>query len=200
VSGHSLHKILRAALTLILTAVMLIAAGGGVGRVDAAFSPAGWQPATNRSVEVEIRADTYGLPLHADEWTAAYSKPAVRLERGDRIEFDFQIEQYGDYVLSMDVLADPDLISAPEGVLRIDGQLPAGDVPRVVFPVFYQNRTNQFPLDRYGNQILIPQQRLMEWTKMPLRDVTFSRNMPVTLFLEAGRHSLSLEITKSRFI
>jgi ABC-type glycerol-3-phosphate transport system substrate-binding protein len=148
------------------------------------------------SAAIEISADAFGRPLQKDEWTAAYPKPAVRLERGDRIEVSFEVKEYGDYILSMDVLAGPDLIGAPEGELRIDNQLPAADVPRVVFPVFYQNRADEFPLDRYGNQILIPQQRLMQWTRMPLRDVTFSRSLPVMVYLEAGRHSLSLEMTK----
>lgn len=145
---------------------------------------------------LEISADAFGMPLQNDEWTAAYPKPALRLERGDRIEVSFEVEEYGDYLLWMDVLAGPDLIGAPEGELRIDNRLPAADVPRVVFPVYYQNRADEFPLDRYGNQILIPQQRLMQWTRMPLRDVTFSRNLPVMVYLEAGRHSLSLEMTK----
>ena len=145
---------------------------------------------------LEISADAFGVPLHKDEWTAAYPKPAVRLERGDRIEVSFEVGDYGDYLLSMDVLAGADLIGSPEGELRIDDELPAADVPRVVFPVYYQNQADEFPLDRYGNQILIPQQRLMQWTRMPLRDVTFSRSLPVLVFLEAGRHSLSLEITK----
>ncbi len=186
---------LRLALALLL-AGMLPAGGSGA---HAFFHPTPSSPsheASSPTHQIEIRADAYGLPLHMDEWTAAYPKPAVRLERGDRIQVEFQIEQSGDFILSMDVLAGANLIGAPEGVLRVNDQLPAADVPRVVFPVFYQNQTDQFPLDRYGNQILIPQQRLMLWTRMPLRDVTFSRSLPVTVFLESGTHSLSLEITK----
>ena len=86
---------------------------------------------------LEISADAFGMPLHKDEWTAAYPKPAVRLERGERIAVSFEVEEYGDYLLSMDVLAGADLIGAPEGELRIDDELPAADVPRVVFPVYY---------------------------------------------------------------
>lgn len=145
---------------------------------------------------IEIRAETYGLPLQQDEWTEAYPRAAVRLEHGQRIQAEFKIEQAGDFVIYMDTLAGSDLIGAPEGELRIDGQLPAADVPRIVFPVLYQSQGDEFPLDRYGNQILIPQQRLMQWSKMPLRDVTFSRRLPVTVFLQPGSHSLSLELTK----
>ncbi|MFN7036333.1 MAG: extracellular solute-binding protein [Bellilinea sp.] len=189
---------LKKGLALLLIGLMLLETG----RVHAGLNhalPAGIKApaaAASQQDRIEIRADAYGLPLHEDEWTAAYPKPAVRLQRGERIEVDFQVEQYGDYILYMDALAGPDLIGAPEGEIRINGQLPAADVPRVVFPVFYRNREDQFPLDRYGNQILIPQQRLMEWTKMPLRDATFTRSLPVTIYLDPGRHSLSLELTK----
>ncbi|MEW6504793.1 MAG: hypothetical protein AB1457_12595 [Chloroflexota bacterium] len=187
--------ILRVGLALVLAGLMPAGTRGASAFGQPSHLP---QPAQVSKPQntLEIRAETYGLPLHNDEWTAAYPKPAIRLERGQRIEVEFQVEEYGEYLLFMDVLAAPDLIGAPEGVLQVDGQLPAADVPRVVFPVYYQNESDQFPLDRYGNPILIPQQRLMAWSRMPLRDVTFSRSLPVTLFLEAGRHSLSLEITK----
>lgn len=154
--------------------------------VSSSVSPAG----------IEIRADAFGLPLHQNEWTAAYPKPAVRLERGDRIEAVFEVEQAGDYTISMDVLAGEDVATAPEGILMINGQLPSADVPRLVFPVFYQNTSDEFPLDRFGRQILIPRQRLMQWSAMPLRDVNYGRRLPVAVYLSAGTHSISLTLTK----
>lgn len=189
-------RILKVWLVHILVGMMLFHTGGGHAFAKPALPSFGAGNAVPEFDLIEMSAETYGLPLWQDEWTAAYPKAAVRLERGDRIDITFDVKEYGDYILFMDVLAGPDLIGAPEGELRIDDNLPAADVSRVVFPVFYQNQDDQFPLDRYGNQILIPQQRLMQWTRMPLRDVTFSRSLPVMVYLEAGRHSLSLEITK----
>ncbi|MEN4043197.1 MAG: hypothetical protein ROW39_12675 [Anaerolineaceae bacterium] len=154
------------------------------------------QRAAVSSSGIEIRADAFGLPLHQNEWTAAYPKPAVRLERGDRIEAVFEVEQAGDYTISMDVLAGEDVATAPEGILTINGQLPSADVPRLVFPVFYQNTSDEFPLDRFGRQILIPRQRLMQWSAMPLRDVNYGRRLPVAVYLSAGTHSISLTLTK----
>ncbi|MGQ9903562.1 MAG: extracellular solute-binding protein [Anaerolineae bacterium] len=146
---------------------------------------------------IELSAERYGLPVHHDTWTEPYPKAAVKLERGQRIEVEFEVAEAGDYLVQIDALAGPDLLSPPEGQLYINGQLPAPDAPRIVFPMLYHDAHEDFPLDRYGNQILIPQQRLMQWVRAPLRDVNFSRSWPITVSLGPGHHTLAFELAKA---
>jgi ABC-type glycerol-3-phosphate transport system substrate-binding protein len=137
---------------------------------------------------IEVTADAFGLPLAEDEIARQYDKPSVLLREGDRVEFLATLPADGVYTLAFDVAADSASVGAPEGALRIDGELPVDDLRRVVFPVFYRNTADDFPKDRYGNDALIRQERMVHWTKAPARDVNFSQPYPLRIALRAGEH------------
>jgi ABC-type glycerol-3-phosphate transport system substrate-binding protein len=133
-----------------------------------------------------VSADVFGLPLVEDEIARQYDKPSVLLEQGDRIQFQVVIPVDGVYTIAFDVAADSSSVSAPEGELQVDGKLPVSDLRRVIFPVFYRNTTDVFPKDRYGNDALIRQERMVQWTKAPARDINFSQPYPLRIALSAG--------------
>ncbi len=150
---------------------------------------------------VEIGAETFGLPLAEDALARQYDKPSVRLEAGESIRFTVSIETEGDYVLAFDAAAPEEvLITAPEGELRVDRALPAEDARRVIFPLYYRNSTNEFPLDRYGNQTLIPPVRLARWTRTFMRDVDFSRKYPLAIHLTAGEHEFQFTLNRQTLL
>ncbi|GIK71063.1 MAG: ABC transporter substrate-binding protein [Chloroflexota bacterium] len=137
---------------------------------------------------IEVTADAFGLSLAEDEIARQYDKPSVLLREGDRVEFLATLPADGVYTIAFDVAADSASVGAPEGALRIDGELPVDDLRRVVFPVFYRNTTDDFPKDRYGNDALIRQERMVHWTKASARDVNFSQPYPLRIELRAGEH------------
>ncbi len=150
---------------------------------------------------IEIRAETFGLPLDESSLARQYGKPSVRLEAGQSIRFTVTVESEGDYVIAFDAAAPAEvLVTAPEGELRIDGALPVEDARRIVFPVFYQNSTDTFPLDRYGNQILIPPARLERWERTYLRDVTFRGRYPLQIHLTRGEHEFEFTLKRETLL
>ncbi|MFN8379411.1 MAG: hypothetical protein U0452_12145, partial [Anaerolineae bacterium] len=143
---------------------------------------------------VEVRADTWGLPLAEDELSQQYEQPSVLLQAGDSLSFDVTIPEDGEYVLQFDV-AVPAESDPAEGQLAIDGEFPLSDLGQFTFPVFYGNSTDTFPRDRYGNEALIAQEREARWTRYALRDGQFSQPYPLRVSLAAGEHHFEFTLT-----
>jgi ABC-type glycerol-3-phosphate transport system substrate-binding protein len=152
---------------------------------------------------IEIRAGSLGLPLatHATHPAAAqYDKPSVLLKQGDVVRFEVAIEREGPYTVAFDMAAVESFFNPPEGQLKIDGDFPTPEARRFIFPVYYENTSDQFPLDRYGNEALIRQQRLIRWTKAPARDINFSGTYPVQFQLAPGKHQFEFTLTRESML
>ena len=161
-------------------------------------APSGQGTATRA---VEVRADSFGLPLASDEVARLYDRPCVHLKEGDTVSFRVFIEAQGDYTISFDMAPPPVAsVTPPEGQLLIDGELPVADACRIVFPRYYRNSTDEFPLDRYGNEILIPQEPYVRWTKVPMRDVNLSQPYPLQVHLSAGEHVFEFTLTREAIL
>jgi len=185
---------------------MVPAAGSGSAR---AALPARVQVVDADAATIEIRADALGLPLATGESADLYDGPAVQLEQGDRVAFDVAIPREGVYTLSFDMAATGTSINAPEGALLVDGAAPSDDASggvqqrnagRIILPNFYTNTADEFPLDRYGNEALIRQKRLIHWTRVPVRDASFSQPYPLALTLAAGEHRFEFELTRESIL
>jgi len=145
---------------------------------------------------IEIGAERFGLPLANDEFTQLYQKPSVLLQQDEEITFKVNIAEDNFYTVSFDMLAAGSPLVKPEGQLQVDGDFPVSDARRIIFPIFYQNQSNEFPLDRYGNQALIPQVQMMRWAKVPMRDANFSLEYPVQIYLTKGEHRFNFQVTQ----
>ena len=145
---------------------------------------------------IEIGAERFGLPLANDEFTQLYQKPSVLLQQDEEITFKVNITEDNFYTVSFDMLAAGSPLVKPEGQLQVDGDFPVSDARRIIFPIFYQNQSNEFPLDRYGNQALIPQVQMMRWAKVPMRDANFSLEYPVQIYLTKGEHRFNFQVTQ----
>lgn len=141
---------------------------------------------------VEVRADTLGLPAATHPLAASYAKPSVMLRGGDQVSFTITVPQAGAYALAIDA-AVPETVTfiPPELLVQIEGQ---PERWRLIVPLFYHDTADQFPLDRYGNETLIPQARLARWSRIFLRDPNFSQPYPIALTLPAGRQRISLSL------
>ncbi len=144
---------------------------------------------------VEVPADAYGRPLAQDDVARLYGKASVLLRPGDNLQFAVTLPAEGEYIVAFDVAAAPTTLAPPEGQLLIDGAFPIADLRRVIFPIYYRNSTNVFPKDRYGNDALIRQERLVRWAKAPARDINFSQPYPLRVPLAAGEHRFDFTLT-----
>ncbi len=153
--------------------------------------------AVENASATEIRADSFGVPLAADQVSGMYSKPSVFLLKDESVRFKVSVDTETLYTISLDLAAsDSSLINAPEGSLAIDGSIPEIETGDFVFPAFYTNTVDTFPLDRYGNEALIRQKRLIMWSNVALRDANFSQKYPLQFKLAAGEHEIEFRLTK----
>ena len=153
-------------------------------------------PQLESEYEIEVRADSLDHPLAQDQVSALYEKPSILLEKNDNVEFTITVNEDGFYIISIDMAAGGSLLSAPEGQLLIDGDFPSTDTQRIVFPIYFKNSTDKFPLDRYGNEALIRQERLIRWSKVAIRDVNYSQEYPLLIHLTQGEHRFEFRVTK----
>lgn len=158
------------------------------------------QSTPQNGAAIEITADSLGLQASDHAAAGLFDKASVFLQQGDTIRFDVPVSADGEYTLSFDMAATESYINAPEGQLKIDGAFPLVDAQRIRFPIYYENSRNTFPLDRYGNDALIRQQRLIRWTKVTLRDVNFSQRYPSRLALTQGLHTFEFTVTKESML
>jgi ABC-type glycerol-3-phosphate transport system substrate-binding protein len=82
----------------------------------------------------------------------------------------------------------------------VDGAFPSEASPRIIFPVFYQNSRDDFPLDRYGNEALIRQEAWVRWSKVPMRVADFSDRYPMQIQLTAGEHTFEFQVTEQSLL
>lgn len=143
---------------------------------------------------VEITARAFGLPLAQDAVAGQYAKASVLLATGNAFSFEADIPTNGEYIVFFDAATAPESATPPEAELRVDGNFPIADMRRVVFPLFYRNSANVFPKDRYGNDALIRQERLVQWSQVAARDLNFSQAYPLRLHLSAGTHRFDFRL------
>lgn len=188
---------------LILTTVWsgyLPTPGRGQAEADN-FAPYYYHDEAGERQPIEIRADGFGLPLANDQAAQQYPKPSVRLQANQRIRFDALIEEEGYYTIAFDAAVPAEvMVAAPEGQLWLDGALPIEDARRIVFPVYYRNSLDKFPLDRYGNEILIPQARFVHWDKVFMRDIYFNQKYPLQVYLTRGKHTFEFVLTRETLL
>lgn len=143
---------------------------------------------------IEVEARAFGLPIAQDAIARQYTKASVMLQMGDSARFEVDIPTSGEYIVLFDATAAPSAATPPEAELRVDGQFPISDLRRVIFPLYYRNSANIFPKDRYGNDALIRQERLVQWSSVPARDLNFNQDYPLRLNLSAGSHHFDFRL------
>ncbi|GIV64712.1 MAG: ABC transporter substrate-binding protein [Bellilinea sp.] len=172
----------------ILRIIQLILVVGLIGSLNPALV---WADSGLRE-PIEVRANMFGFPTGTHPLSTAYPKPSVALQPGDQISFTVDLPQTGEYTLAIDaVVPEEVMFLPPEALIQIDGQ---AEHWRLIFPLFYQDTADTFPVDRYGNETLIPQARLTRWSQVFLRDVSFSQPYPTVISLPAGQQRFRLSI------
>lgn len=179
-------------LLLVLLVATWLLAGHAIPDADAEGVLRGSPPPT----VIEVPAQVYGLPLAQSETARRYDRSSVLLTQGDAISFDVTILRDGDYLLTFEIAVPSAELDAPEGELRINGKLPTDDFRRILFPAYYRNSEEAFPQDRYGNEVLVRQERDVRWTRVSVRDVTLSHLYPLRATLPAGKHNVEFTLTR----
>lgn len=185
-------------LAILLVISITVPAFAGVPLLVKQETPSAADVPTSHIVEhiVEIRAESFGLPLAQSETARQYAQASVLLKQGDSLHFAVTVPADGEYTVAFDIAVPPSVTDPPEGQLRVNGAFPVSDLRRVIFPVYFRNGAGAFARDRYGNDALIRQVREVRWTRAAARDVVFSQPHPLRLKLAAGEHRFDFTLTR----
>ncbi|WP_413379440.1 extracellular solute-binding protein [Alkalihalobacillus sp. 1P02AB] len=110
----------------------------------------------------------------------------------ESVSFNVEVEEEGLYELSFDYYPLGDLIVPIEGAIEINGEYPYFESRRIVFPVNWQNESNDFDVDRFGNEIIPTQVPLEEWHHIKAVDSSHIHSRPLQFHLEEGMNEISL--------
>lgn len=203
-------------LALLLTAAVFTAAlNGGAGLGQAASEAAASVPAPTGSQTEQEGYHAYLLD-HAD---VADGRQDVRFPagstqtQGDGVErltyqgveqalmlrdgaavWAFTVPQTGWYEIDVQYCALLGSSRLPEVELKIDGALPFDECRALTLERLWENETDEAHYDAGGNQYAAKQVELTAWAAKRLTDPNRISSAPLRFALEAGRHTLSLEI------
>ncbi len=115
------------------------------------------------------------------------------------VEFDIDVAQTGLYVAEFDYEALESTTSDVEFGLLIDGKLPYATAERLTLPKVWVNESgDKIDTDAKGNDIRPGQQQLVQWQTKDLEDIDGLSNYPLSFYLEAGSHKITLESEKAQ--
>ncbi|KMK74696.1 extracellular solute-binding protein [Alkalihalobacillus pseudalcaliphilus] len=111
----------------------------------------------------------------------------------ESVVVEVEVEEEGLYELSFDYYPLGDLIVPIEGAIEVNGEYPFFESRRIVFPVNWQNESNDFDIDRFGNEIIPKQVPQEEWHHIKALDSSHMQSRPLKFHLEAGSNEIQLE-------
>ena len=125
---------------------------------------------------------------------------AVVLQQYDKASWSFETKEAGTYNIYLNYIAMPGTQKDILLDVKIDGELPHDmssglQLCRIWKDAGYDGE-GHFERDRYGNDIRPAQEEVFEWQRQTLFDVRGMYERPVFFFLEAGTHTIELNMTQ----
>ena len=133
-------------------------------------------------------------------------KTAIRIdEKQSWCEWDFVVEKSGTYQMFLNYFALPCNGKNITISVLIDGNNPFSELANVSLPRLWQDsedaydENGEFKTDKLGNQIRPRQTEIEQWQEIALYDTQGLYDEPYFVYLEAGSHSVRIEIVQEAF-
>ncbi|XID92564.1 extracellular solute-binding protein [Paenibacillaceae bacterium WGS1546] len=149
-------------------------------------------PAEGRSYRISPSYMRSDLPLVAGEDAYGYEDGAIHLRKGDVLEAEIDVAEEGEYTLSFDYFVLAEGLQATEVSIRVNGEYPGPEARRLVLPPLWTSGTDEFPKDRYGNEVMPTQLRADEWQTVQLADSSRLNPNPSTIKLNQGTNRITV--------
>jgi hypothetical protein len=133
-------------------------------------------------------------------------KTAIRIdEKQSWCEWDFVVEKSGTYQMFLNYFALPCNGKNITISVLIDGNNPFSELANVSLPRLWKDsedaydENGEFKTDKLGNQIRPRQTEIEQWQEIALYDTQGLYDEPYFVYLEAGSHSVRIEIVQEAF-
>jgi len=116
------------------------------------------------------------------------------------VEFDVTIPTTGLYNIALDYYSLSDDYLDLEIAATINGEIQYLESQQLILYKLWENRDQEFTLDRYGNDYYGLQDQIFSWTRQDLLDPMGLFVEPLCFLLEAGTNIITLEKVKGKLL
>ncbi|MBP3305535.1 MAG: extracellular solute-binding protein [Oscillospiraceae bacterium] len=130
----------------------------------------------------------------------ASEQPALRITQGDTVTLQLQVPVDGVYGLSFLYYETTDNIIPVAMAIQIDGSYPFYEMRSQQFGSRWYYDGEEFPKDRYGNEVVPQSEKIYEWRQVSLRDSSALTDEALLLELTQGVHEITLTCEQSELL
>ena len=181
-------KRLAAAMLAVLMALAVLPAGAE----ETAKAAENWMTFSSRT---EPYYSVYRRGLTAKNYTGEPAEAALEqsLRTGDTAEVTLTAPETALYEIWVEYRTETESALPSEMTVRLDGGIPFYELRRVKLKALWKD-DGVFPLDRYGNEIATTPEAADVTQETGMTDSAGWTDVPFQIELEAGEHTLSLEM------
>lgn len=113
---------------------------------------------------------------------------------GETLDFSVTVDAAGEYALRLTYRIDEASMQDATVAVSINGQVQSAAHEKIVLPAMWQDDTQDYAVNRYGNDLYPMPQHLAETQTYALRESTYHADAPLLFELEAGENQISLTL------
>jgi hypothetical protein len=129
-----------------------------------------------------------------------YKSAAAHLQKEQALEFNVNAPKEGLYNVSLDYFILSDGLMSNEAGLQVNGTYQYYEARRVVFEAFWENETNEFVRDRYNNEVMPSQKRILSWQTISMVDASHIQPGTLKVYLKQGVNNLKLTLNSGEVL
>jgi ABC-type glycerol-3-phosphate transport system substrate-binding protein len=125
-----------------------------------------------------------------------YASDTVRWNQGASVDIRVDVPAEGLYELAFDYFVLDESILAPEGYVLINGEYPFYESRRILFPNLWTHESEEYAVDRYGNELLPRPVKVRTWQTVSAMDASYFHMEPLRFPLKQGENTITLVNTR----
>lgn len=122
----------------------------------------------------------------------------LSLDIGDKAVLTIEVPKTARYFVKFNYMSNDESILPIEFGMKVDGEYPFYEMRRLEFETTWVNE-GEAEVDRYGNEIITLPTKVFQWESKYVMDASYRYSTPFELQLEAGTHTIELEIIEGKF-
>lgn len=122
------------------------------------------------------------------EASEGYDGLTAVLDYGEYTDYAVTMEEAGLYELTLDYRPTGKTLLDYNVDVTVNGEHQYDEMGNVILPLFWSDRTKEFPVDRYGDETAPYQERKETWTTLSLYNSTYVTADPLKFLLQEGEN------------
>jgi len=124
----------------------------------------------------------------------------AEINEDDYVIYTIDVPTTGLYSLMLEYDLPPETVTNLTVSIRINGERQFDEAATIVLPVFWQDESKIFPVNRFGDEVIPSQTRLPGPHRVKLYDAGFGTAQPLLFRLEAGTNTIEVRNETSRVL